>query len=148
MISLQSAQFEQGLFRIVSRKSGRALSVSCDSESSGVAVLAEEARGGREHWRLINKDKHFLVQSAFSGQYLSVYRASLKAGAGLVTLELFNVESERFYLLPCSNSNEFWIATFCNLVLDCCGEDDTPGTRVIQWWQTQKDHQKWLIEPV
>lgn len=63
-------------------------------------------------------------------------------------MELFNVESERFTLLPTSSSNEFWIATFSNLVLDCCGEDDTPGTRLIQWWQCEKDHQKWLIEPV
>ena len=147
MINSESKQFE-GVFRIVSKKSRRVVSFSCDNETSGVVVLQEEAQEGRERWRFISKGKHFLIQSAFSNHYLSVYNSSLKAGAGLVTMELFNVDSEKFSLLPTGISNEFCIETFCNLVLDCCGEDETPGTRVIQWWQSKKDHQRWLIEPV
>lgn len=41
MISLQSRQFEEGVFRIVSKKSGRVVSFSCDNETSGVVVLKE-----------------------------------------------------------------------------------------------------------
>ena len=56
---------------------------------------------------------------------MSVYGSSKKAGTGLVTLELFNVESEQFYVKPASKQNEYFIQTFCNLTIECFKEDDT-----------------------
>jgi hypothetical protein len=34
------------------------------------------------------------------------------------------------------------------MALDCCGEEESAGTRIIQWPMSGKDHQKWYIEYV
>jgi hypothetical protein len=105
LINKQSYQAKPTTCRIISKKSKKVLSFSNDSETTGVVVLKEDRRDPNEYFRLIPEGTHFLIQSAFNGQYLSVYRASRRAGTGLVSLEHYGVESEHFFLKPTANGN-------------------------------------------
>lgn len=107
--------------KITSKKSRKVMSISTDEDSFGVIVLKESKNEPNEYFRIIEKNDFFLIQSAFTNNYLSIYQQSNKVGAGVISMQLFGVRSEEFKLKSTGNKREYYIFSFSSFALDCEG---------------------------
>ena len=79
----------QTVCRIKSKKSGRYLTVSRDSETAGVLIISNSYNKKESLFQLIKHDSHLKIQSQLNSQYLSVLRTSSETGSAIVALPDF-----------------------------------------------------------
>ena len=77
----------------MSKKSKKALTISTDSETSGILILKERSNSLDQIFKIVQNNQHILIYSQLNKNVLSVYKASKKVSSSIITLPYFGVEN-------------------------------------------------------
>jgi ricin-type beta-trefoil lectin protein/glycosyl hydrolase family 59 (putative galactocerebrosidase) len=132
-------------YKVVSRNSGKVLSVEGGSTSDGANIVQSTDTGGStQRWRLVSSGGYTVLVNAGSGKALDVPQGSTTAGNQLIQWTLNNGANQQWTLTTSGGYSTLTNRNSGQLV-DVHSGSTADGTAVIQWPSNGGANQQWQL---
>lgn len=136
-----------GTYRVLSRKSLKALDVSAGGTANGTQLVQWGWNGATgQRWTFTEQGNgQYQITGVASGRVMDVAGVSTANGAKIHLWDWLNANNQKWTITPVGNSSFKLTAVHSGKALDVNGGSTADGANIIQWPYGGATNQQWLI---